>query len=230
MKAADVMVTDVVTVHPDVSVQEVAGILLAHRISGVPVVDGDGALVGIVSEGDMLRHADAGTAQRTSWWLRLLADNRGLAADYIKSHSRKVADVMTRRVVTAAPDTPVGEIAGLLEKHGIKRVPIVDNGKLVGLVSRANLIQALASLRRDITAGERVDDAKIRASIMGRLKAEPWRPWLLNVVVRDGTVDIWGLVDSEEEKTAARVAIEVTPGVRDIANNLIVRPHGAAMT
>src|SRR6516164_850700 len=161
MKAADVMMSNVITVGPDATVQEVADILLKNRISGVPVIGGQGELVGIVSEGDLLRRPEAGTVRRSPWWLGLLASNEGLAADYIKSHSRKVEDVMTRRVVTATPETPVAEVATLLEKHAIKRVPIVKDGKMVGIVSRANLLQALAALKS--VPPDTTDDASIRA-------------------------------------------------------------------
>ena len=147
MKAADVMVSNVISVGSQASVQEVADVLLRNRISGVPVIGPQGELMGIVSEGDLMRRPEAGTERRYSWWLATLASSEGLASDYIKSHSRKVVDVMTRRVVTATPDTPVGDIATLLEKHSIKRVPIVVDGKVVGIVSRANLLQALASFK-----------------------------------------------------------------------------------
>jgi CBS-domain-containing membrane protein len=137
----------------DATVQEVAEVLLKNRISGVPVIGPEGELLGIVSEGDL----------RPSWWLSLVASNEGLAYEYIKSHSRKVADVMTRRVVTVTPETPVADIAALLEKHAIKRVPIVTDGKIVGIVSRANLLQALAALK-SLPPGT-IDDANIRAKL-----------------------------------------------------------------
>src|SRR5262245_53931442 len=150
MNAADVMVTEVITVGPDALVQDVAHLLLTNRISAVPVVASDGRLLGIVSEGDLMRRAEAGTGRRRSWWLAALTGREPTAADYVKEHARKVTDVMTRRVITAPPDTPLRDIANLLEKNGIKRVPIVENGKVVGIVSRANLLQALASLRKQI--------------------------------------------------------------------------------
>jgi CBS-domain-containing membrane protein len=225
MKASDIMVTNVVTVTPDRSVQEVAEILLANRISGVPVVDAAGRLVGIVSEGDLMRHADAGTAHHRSWWLRMLMGREGLAAEYVKEHARKVADVMTRDVITATPDTPVGDIADLLERNGIKRVPIVRDGKVVGIISRANLLQALASMRKRMAAEVPTDDAALRESVLNQLKSEPWmRTSLINVTAHDGKVDLWGIVDSATEKKAIRVAVEATPGVREVNDAMIVRP------
>jgi len=227
MKAADVMVTNVITVGPDARVQDVARILLNARISGVPVVGSNGELIGIVSEGDLMRRVEAGTGRRRPWWLVLLTGKEVLAAEFIKEHSRKVADVMSPQVITAAPDTPLSEIVHLLEKNAIKRVPIVDKGKLVGIVSRANLLQALASLSGRVPATQG-DDAEIRENVLTQLNAESWtRTSLVNVIVQDGTVELWGIVDSAMEKKAIRVAAEVTPGVRAVNDNLIVRPAHA---
>ena len=221
MKAADVMVSNVISVGSQASVQEVAHLLLRNTISGVPVTGPQGELVGIVSEGDLMRRPEAGTERRHSWWLGLLASSEGMASEYIKSHSHKVVDVMTRRVVTATPDTPVSEIAALLEKHGIKRVPIVTDGKVVGIVSRANLLHALASLE-NVPAGT-IDDASIRSKLVSKLANERWtKPSLMNLIVHDGTVDLWGIVDSQTERKAVRVLVETTPGVRAVNDNLII--------
>jgi CBS-domain-containing membrane protein len=225
MKAADVMVTNVITVGPDACVQDVARTLIEARISGVPVVGSDGKLLGIVSEGDLMRRAEAGTGRRRPWWLAVLTGREVLASEFIKEHSRKVADVMTRQVVTAAPDTPLWTIANLLEKNAIKRVPIVQDGKVVGIVSRANLLQALASFSKRVETAAPDSDSNIREKVLTQLKAEPWsRPSLINVIVQDGTVELWGIVDSASEKKAVRVAAEVTPGVRAVNDNLIIRP------
>jgi CBS domain-containing protein len=225
MKAADVMVTNVITVGPDARVEDVAQILLSARISGVPVVGPNGELLGIVSEGDLMRRVEAGTGRARPWWLALFIGQEGLAAEFIKEHSRKVTDVMTRHVITAAPDTPLAKIASLLEKNGIKRVPIVEGGKLVGIVSRANLLQALASLTNQVEVASKVNDSQIRDKVLAQLNAEPWtRPALINVIVQEGTVELWGVVESASEKRAVRVAAEVTPGVRAVNDNLIVRP------
>jgi len=225
MNAVDVMVTKVITVGPDACVQDVAHILLTNRISAVPVIDANGKLLGIVSEGDLMRRAEAGTGRRRSWWLSLLTGREPYAAEYVKEHSRRVVDVMTRAVITAKPDTSLRDIANLLEKNGIKRVPIVDNGKVVGIVSRANLLQALASLSKQVDGGAGPSDADIRSSVIARLEAEPWsHPSLINVIVQDGTVELWGIVDSQIEKKAVRVAAEVTSGVRAVNDNLIIRP------
>ena len=228
MKASDIMIADVATVGPDNSIQDVAEILLAKRISGLPVINARGKLVGIVSEGDLLRRAESGTEHTRSWWLKLLMGRETLAAEFVKEHARRVRDVMTRDVITVSPDTSVTEIAGLLERNRIKRVPVVQDGKLVGIVSRANLVQALAGLRKEIAVEKPMTNSELRDTVLSRLRAEPWaKTGLINVTVNSGTVDLWGIVDSEAEKQALRVAIEVTPGVRDVTNNVIVRPIAA---
>jgi CBS domain-containing protein len=229
MKAADVMVSAVISVRPNARIEEVASILLANRISAVPVINEEGELLGIVSEGDLMRRAEAGTERRRSWWLEQLTGKQVLAAEYVRSHSHKVTDVMTRSVITATPDTPLGEIATLLEKNRIKRVPIVQNGKVVGIVSRANLLQALASTPAKDAAAPRADDSEIRDKVLSRLNAERWRPLLLNVTVHDGNVDLWGFVSSNDEKKAARIAVEGIVGVKSINDYLTIPPPETAM-
>ena len=224
MKAADVMVANVITVPVEASIGEVSEMLLNHHISGAPVVGGNGELVGIVSEGDLMRRPETGTARRPSWWLALLSSERASAAEYIKSHSRKVADVMTREVIRATRDTALGDIAALLERNRIKRVPIVDGGKLVGIVTRANILQALASAAKKLPPMASVGDSELRNDIVERLSAEPWRPTMLTVTVQDGVVDLWGIVHSGDQKKAARLAAELTPGVRSVTDNIIIRP------
>ena len=223
MKARDVMVSPVVTVMPNCSVKELAQTLLKHHISGVPVVDFQGRLVGIVSEGDLLHRSEART-ERRSPWLRLMTADETLAAEYIKAHSRKVADIMVRDVVTADLETPLDEIATLMETNSIKRVPIVSNTRLVGIVTRANLVQAVASknIRFEIEHG----DAAIRDRLLGHLKGQPWaHTGLLNVTVNGGLVHLWGMTSSETEREAIRVAAESTAGVQAVYDHLVTGPH-----
>jgi CBS-domain-containing membrane protein len=227
MKAEDVMVSTVITVGVDANIGEVAAILLNNHISAAPVIDEKGELVGIVSEGDLMRRPEIGTTKRHSWWLELISNKWASATEYIKSHSRKVADVMTRDLITAKPDTPLGDIAGLLERNQIKRVPIVEGGKLVGIVSRANILQALASATRKLPSLMTADDSELRKKVVSQMASEPWRPTMLTVTVQDGTVDLWGLVHSVEQKKAAQLAAETTPGVRAVVNNIIVQRVGS---
>jgi CBS domain-containing protein len=223
MKAADVMVSPVITVGPDATVQEVADILLRNRISAVPVLSQQGKILGIVSEGDLLRRVESGTQRHRSWWLELLTTKFTLQDEYVKSHSRKVTDIMTSDVLTVSPDTPIGDIASVLEKNGIKRVPVVTDGKLVGIVSRANLLQAIATIGKTIKTQGAVSDAALREKVVDQLDSVPLaRPALVNVIVNDGNIELWGIVESESEKRAARVAAEATPGVGAVVDHLMI--------
>ena len=222
MNAADVMVSNVITVRPDTSVAEIAEILLTNRISGMPVVDEAGALLGIISEGDLIHRVEVGTERRRSWWLELLSGKQILAHEFIKAHARKAADLMTHPVITVKPDTPLSDLACLLDKHRIKRVPVTENGKLVGIVSRANLVQALFNPRQAIASEKTITNSALREKILAQLRLEPWWPSDVNVIVDDGTVELWGVVESQVEKDAIRVAIEGTPGVHSISNHLSV--------
>lgn len=225
MKARDVMASPVITMKPTSTVNEAAQIFVERHISGAPVVDDTGAMVGIVSEGDLLHRSEAGTQRRRSWWLHLLTRKETLAADYIKEHARSVGDVMTRRVISASPDTPLREIARLLEKNRIKRVPIVENGRVVGIVSRANLIQALAVAPESQPPA--TSDSAISDQLIARLQNQPWgKTGLVNITVANGVVGLWGLVDSDVERRAVRVAAEAIPGVTGIEDHLVLRPFG----
>lgn len=228
MNAADIMTTQVVTIAPEATAKDAAELMLTNRISALPVLDPSGKLLGIVSEGDLVRRAELGTARARSWWLELLTPNRTLATDYVKAHGRKVSELMTRDIVTAKPDMPIGDIALLLEENAIKRVPIIEKGRLVGIVARANLIQALAGRPAEPKAKQPRKDAEIRADALAALAPEPWRPWLVNITVHGGAANLWGVVNSEEERIAAGVVVENVPGVEAVHNHIIVRPRNWA--
>jgi CBS domain-containing protein len=228
MKAADVMVADVVCVTPETAVQAVAEIMLRHRISGVPVVGADGRLVGMVSEGDLIRRVETGSERNRSWWLELLTPNKTLAADFVKAHARKVEDVMTRKVITATEEMTLGEIATLLEKHRIKRVPIVREGKVVGIVSRANLLQGLASRGEAPSPASSASDREIRDALLSQLNRQPWgASWRVTATVKAGIVTLWGGAASEAERKAILVTAENTPGVTAVIDNLVLYPASA---
>lgn len=221
MQAADVMVTDVVSVPESATVREVAQLMLDKRVSGVPVVDKSGRIVGIVSEGDLIRRAEIGSQRQRSWWLELLTGTEQLAAEYIKAHAVRVTDIMSREVVAASESTPLSEIATLLERHRIKRVPIVRGGRLVGIVSRANLVQALAA--KPPAAPVKSDDRTIREALTAHIREQPWgMPWLLTTTVEDGIVKLWGPVTSDQVRTSLRIAAETTPGVKAVKDELFV--------
>ncbi|TPJ48403.1 CBS domain-containing protein [Mesorhizobium sp. B2-6-4] len=220
MIAKDVMTSPVIAVGPDSTVDEVAGILLSHGISAVPVID-RGALLGIVSEGDLIRRAEIGTApQGCSWWLHLFTNNAVQAEGYVKSHSDHVIDVMTQQVATVVESTPVAEIAILLEHNRIKRVPVLRDGQVVGIVSRANLVRALVIARKGWRAPALHDDSSIRMEIVDALRSESW-PSTSDVIVNNGVVTLWGTYLSEQERKASIVLAENTAGVRAIDDHRI---------
>lgn len=220
--ARDVMTSPVIAVGPDSTVDEVADVLLSHGISAVPVID-QGALLGIVSEGDLIRRAEIGTApQGHSWWLRLFANNAALAEGYVKSHSAHVTDVMTKQVATVVESTPVVEIATLLEHNRIKRVPVLRDGLVVGIVSRTNLVRALIVARKGWRAPVSPDDSSIRLEILDALKSEPWpSTGRSDVTVTNGVVAFWGAYLSEQERKATLILAENTAGVRAIDDHRV---------
>ena len=221
MHAIDVMTSAVVTVDENATVQAAAKLLLEHCISAVPVVDKDNRVIGMVSEGDLLHRAETGTEQRRSWWLEMMTSTNQLAAEYIKSHSAKVKDVMTRDVISVTEETAVADIAVLLETHRIKRVPVLRDGRLVGIVSRANLVRALAMTINEPSSGVEADDRAIRDKLLAELKAQKWAEVSpANVTVKDGVVHLWSSYLSEQEKRALVVSAENIPGARGVVDHM----------
>ena len=220
MRAMDVMTSEVITVEEDASVQMVAKLLAERGISAIPVVDSENRVIGMVSEGDLLHRTETGTERCRSWWLDMMASTNKPAGDYIKSHSGKVKDVMTRDVISVIDTTPVADIAVLLETNRIKRVPVMHDGKLVGIVSRANLVRALAMTITQ-ASGSEADDLSIRDKLLAELKAQRWAEVSpANVTVKDGVVHLWSSYLSEQEKRALVVAAENTPGVRRVEDHM----------
>jgi len=221
MRAVEVMTTKVITVGENASVAEVAKLLAERGISAVPVVDKENRVIGIVSEGDLLHRTETGTEKCRSWWLEMMASTNQLAGDYIKSHSANVKDVMTRDVISVSDTIPLADIAILLEANRIKRVPVVRDGKLVGIVSRANLVRALAMTVNELPSNAKVDDRTIRDKLLAELKAQKWAEVSpANVTVKDGVVHLWSSYLSEREKRALVVAAETTPGVRRVEDHM----------
>ena len=221
MRAMDVMTSKVITVDENASVITVAKLLAERGISAVPVVDSENRVIGMVSEGDLLHRAETGTERRQSWWLEMMASTNRLAGDYIKSHSGNVKDVMTRDVLSVTETTSVADIAILLETNRIKRVPVLRDGKLVGIVSRANLVRALAMTVNEPTSSTEADDRTIRDNLLAELKAQRWAEVApANITVKDGVVHLWSSYLSEQEKRALVVAAENIPGVRRVEDHL----------
>ncbi len=221
MKAQDVMVHEVLTVKPDDDVTDAIKLLAEHDISALPVLDDDGDLVGILSEADLLPRAED-DEHRHPWWMEALMPASKLAQEFAKAHGKKVGEVMSTDVVTASEDTPVSEIAALLERHRIKRVPIVDNGgKVVGIVSRSNLIQALASSKL-APEPKRESDRTIRIELLDRLGQQRWTDFgSRNVIVEDGVVHLWGLVGSDAERKALIALAADVQGVSNVTDEMI---------
>jgi CBS domain-containing protein len=221
MNASDVMTRNVISVSPDATVAEAVELMLERGISGLFVVDAAGTLAGIVTEGDLLRRDELGTERRKSWWLRLIASPGRQAADFTRTHGRKVSDVMTHDVLSVAADAPLEDIVALMEQHRIKRVPVLQGDHVVGVVSRADLLRALSVAARGHT-GSTSDDATIRTRILDTLTKESWAPrTTLNVTVVNGVVDLWGTIGNDHERRAICVIAENTPGVKQVIDHLV---------
>ena len=221
MKARDVMTTAVATVRPDATSREVATLMLDRRISGVPIVSESGRLLGIITESDLMRRPESGTERRPSRWSKLLASSEERAASYVKSHAVRASDVMTRHVVSVTEETPLEEVVDLFEKFRIKRVPVLRDGKLVGIVSRADLLQGLAhQIARPVTK----DDQSIRNDVAAAIAEAGIDTVFLSVEVSGGFAYLQGAVESHAERQAARVAAEQVVGVQNVCDEISVLP------
>jgi CBS domain-containing protein len=219
MKARDVMTPRVISIEADAPVMRAAHLMLQNRISGLPVVDSKGELVGMVTEGDFLRRGEIGTQRRRSRWLEFLIGPGRLADEYVHAHGRKVDEVMTRELFTVPEDTPLDEVVRMMERQRIKRVPVVREGRLVGIVTRANIMHALVSLASEAKAPAG-NDASIREQILAECKKQSWAP-MTNVVVRNGVVELWGTITDNRERQALIVASENIPGVEAVHDHLV---------
>jgi len=221
MIASDVMTRNVISVPPDATVADAVELMLQRGISGLLVVDGSGTLVGIVTEGDLLRRDEIGTRRQRSWWLRLIASPGRQAADFTRTHGRKVADVMTHDVISVNAQAPLSDIVAMMEEHRVKRVPVLDGDKVVGVVSRADLLRALSVAAREHGAMA-ADDSSIRERILDTLARENWAPkTTLNITVVNGVVDLWGTISNDQERRAICVMAENTPGVKKVVDHLV---------
>ncbi|HTQ35074.1 MAG TPA: CBS domain-containing protein [Stellaceae bacterium] len=225
MKAADIMTRNPVSVTPQESIAEAARLMLQHRISGLPVTDDDGAVVGVVTEGDLLRRAETGTERHRVRWLEFLLGPGRLAADYVDAHARKVGEVMTGDPAVAAPHDDLADIVTTMEKRHVKRVPVVEGRKLVGIVSRADLVRALVhnlAQEKLALAGKPTSDDEIRDGILAIVENERWGPrFSINVAVNHGVVDLHGTVTDDRARVALIVAAETVPGVKAVHDHLV---------
>lgn len=223
LTAADVMTTDVISVTPETPVRDVARLMYTRRISGVPVIDREKRVIGVISEGDLIRHVEVVGEQCRSWWLAALTRASALADDYVKTHGHLAGEVMNAPVIVVAPTASLAECANLLRRHRIKRVLVVENGKLVGIVTRGDLLQALATA--DVAQRANFDDRAIREQLLAKLEMQRWAHLLSkDIVVKDGVVRLTGVAETEEERRALRVASKTVPGVRSVEDHCSARP------
>jgi len=222
MKARDIMTTPAITIRPETRVPEIAALLLQRRISGVPVVE-HGIVVGVVSEADLLRRHEIGTERkhsRGSWWMRLLAGDTG-AAEYVKWHAGRAVDIMTHPPVCIADDLAAASIAEIFDKRGIKRLPVLRDGRLVGIVTRADLVRVLADRAKAAKGVRTQSDQAIRRRLVTELSSQPWWRDATNVTVAHGVVHYWGVYENEQDRIAARIAAENVPGVKRIDDHRV---------
>jgi len=221
LKAADVMTRNVLTVGPESSVAQANRLMLNNNISGLPVLAADRKVVGILTEGDLLRRGETGTERHRPRWLEILMGPGRAAGEYVRTHGRKVADIMSTDVVSVAGDTPLDEVVGLMERRRIKRVPVVEGEALVGIVSRADLLRSLLGVL-DAQPAEARRDEEILELIQAELAKRSWVPRDgLSISVKDGVVDLNGVILEEEEREALRVVAENAPGVKAVEDHLV---------
>ena len=221
MNAKEVMTTNVISVLPDATVLQAARIMLQHHISGLPVINKAGELVGILSEGDFLRRQETRTERRRSRWLEFLMGPGRIADEYTHSHGSKVSEVMTEDVRTVYETTALDDVVQLMEKYRIKRVPVLRGNTVVGIITRSNIMHAMVSLARTAPAPA-MDDSAIRDRLLDEMKKQQWAPAATtNIVVHNGTVELWGVIFDERQRAALKVAAENIPGVKAVKDHLV---------
>jgi CBS domain-containing protein len=219
MRAHQIMTRPVITVAPETTIIDAANLMLQRHVSGLPVVDATGKLVGIVSEGDFIRRSEIGTQRKRGRWLKFILGPGKTAADFVHEHGRKVDEVMTKQPLTITEDTALAEVVDLMERNNVKRLPVIRGDKVVGIVSRANLLQAVASLAREVP-DPTADDDHIRNRVIDALEKNDWCPFGLGVLVKDGIVHLSGVITEERSRQAAVVAAETVEGVKKVHDHL----------
>jgi CBS domain-containing protein len=219
MRAHQIMTRPVITVTPETTIVEAANTMLQKHISGLPVVDAAGKFAGIISEGDFIRRSEIGTQRKRGRWLKLILGPGKAATDFVHEHGRKVAEIMTPEPLSITEDTGLEEIVQLMEKNNVKRLPVLRGDKIVGIVTRTNLLQAVASLARQVP-DPTADDDHIRNRVIDALEKNDWCPFGLSVVVRDGIVHLSGVITEERSRQAAIVAAENVTGVKKVHDHL----------
>jgi CBS domain-containing protein len=220
MKVRDIMSPRVISIAPDASILDAIRLMLQNHISGLPVIDASGALVGVVTEGDFLRRGETGTTRKRPRWLEFLLGPRRMADEYVRTHARHVRDVMTAAPITVSEDAGLDTAVQLMERRRIKRLPVVRGGEVVGIVSRANLLHALASLATAAQPTAKTDIA-IREALLAELQRQTWAPAaLVDPTVKDGVVELWGTITDEAQREALKVCAANIPGVKSVVSHL----------
>ncbi len=220
-RARDIMSQPALAIGPGTSLGQAITLMTQHRISGVPVVDAEGRPIGMLTEGDLLRRVETGTLGDKPGWLACVFRPGALADDYVHTHGRRVLEIMTTDVITVDEDAPLSQVAALMRKHRVKRLPVVRGNRLVGVVSRSDLVARVGAALA-AAAPDRVEDAAIRQSILAAMEREPWSPGrLADVAVRHGVVRLGGCVFDSHARQALEVLAENTPGVQQVENNLV---------
>ncbi len=227
MLAQEVMTKDVITVGPDTTVGEIAALLVRHRISAVPVVAAENRVIGIVSQTDLAHRSETDTEKRRKWWLDIFADADAKAREYVKSHGRKAKDIMTRFVISVPPRASMAEVADLLDTHRIRQVPVMEDGKLLGMISRTDLVRKLAEVAV-VAPAARPDSGTLQKAIWQRIHEQTWlKSAYVSVSTKDGIVELWGAVDSDQQRQALRVLVEGVAGVQRVEDHVGLMPKQA---
>ena len=219
MRTHQIMTRHVITVDPETPMLEAAKLMLQHHISGLPVLDKTGKLAGVVSEGDFIRRSEIGTQRKRGRWLKFLLGPGVSARDFTHAHGRKVGEVMTEDVCTVTEDTPLEDAVRLMERRNVKRLPVMRVDALVGILTRSDLLRAVASLARDVP-DPTADDDHICRHVIAAIQKNEWAPMQLGVIVRDGIVHVSGIISDEDVRPAIIVAAENVPGVRLVHDHL----------
>jgi CBS domain-containing protein len=222
MRALDIMTRDVTTVSPDTSVRDIAALMVEKHISGVPVLSDNGKIIGIVSQSDLLHRAEVGTERKHKWWFRIFADSDALAREYAKAHGLKAHDIMSRYVVSVRNDAELRDVADILDSRRIKRVPVVQEGRLVGIITRGDLVRALSQVQIS-KAAKKIDNAALHKTLHDRIRTHSWiNDSYINLTVNDGVVELWGFVVTPDQRRALLALVAETDGVSRVEDKLSV--------
>lgn len=225
LQARDIMTRAVATVAPETSIHDIAKIMVERRISGMPVVDENNRILGIVTEADLVHRIETATERKSSWWLKLFSDPEALAREFSKSHGRTAADIMTRKAVCVQENATLDAIADAFDTHRIKRVPVVRDHELVGIVSRGDIVRALLRMTEHELAKEPNVSVKsqLRQEVLDKIRAQPWlNSGTVNVIVTDRAVELWGSTETEDQKRALRILVEEMPQVGAVEDHVAV--------